>query len=111
MVERPGSVKMMLATPRATLMAPSTVIPTLARKGTGTSIAPSPVIGQNAITNIKVTVDLLSNGELISSDHLNLDTEGEGIFNILLSVFARWIEDGEKTNELNTLPSALLLSL
>ena len=83
----------------------------ISTRGERTSIAASPVIGQNVITNTKATVDLLSNGELISSDHLNLDTKGEGIFDILLSVFARWIKDGKKTNELNTLPSALLLSL
>ena len=71
-----SSFEMMTTAPRAASVASSTAIPTLARGRTGTSFAPSPVIGQNVITKTKATVDLLSNGGLISSDHLNLDTEG-----------------------------------
>jgi len=51
------------------------------------------------VTEAKATTRFLGNGELITGDHLDFDTKGEGIIDGLLGVCAGRIEDGKESNE------------
>lgn len=63
--------------------------------------------GVHVVTKSKTTSSLLCDSELITGNHLNLDTEGHGVVDSLLGILTGRVEDGEETDELEAV--ALLL--
>lgn len=63
----------------------------------------------HVVSESKTTTGLLGNGELVTGNHLDLDTKGLGIVDGLLSVVTRGVEDGEKTDELEASSGGVLL--
>lgn len=58
--------------------------------------------GVHVVTKTKSSTGFLSDSKLVTSDHLNLDTESHSVVNCLLSVGSRRVEDGKKTDKLET---------
>jgi len=54
------------------------------------------------VTKPKTTTSLLSDSKLITGNHLDLDTESHGIVDGLLGVGTGRVEDGQKTDKLET---------
>lgn len=65
--------------------------------------------GVHVVTESETTASFLSDSELITGDHLDLDTEGERIVDGLLGVVTGRIEDGEKTDEFEAVALALVI--
>jgi len=61
----------------------------------------------HVVTHTKTTASLLSDSELVTSDHLDLDTESLSLVDGLLGVITGRIEDGEKTNKLESVALSL----
>lgn len=55
--------------------------------------------GVHVVAETKTTAGFLCDGELITSDHLDLDTESHSIVDGLLGILTRGIENGKETNE------------
>lgn len=66
--------------------------------------------GVHVVTKTKSSTSFLSNSELITGNHLDLDTESHGIVDGLLGVRSWRVEDGQETNELETSSGRVLLS-
>lgn len=64
----------------------------------------------HVITKSESSAGLLGNSELITGDHLDLDTKELSVVDSLLGIVTRRVEDGEKTDELeaSTLGTLLL---
>ena len=63
--------------------------------------------GVHVVTEAETTTGLLRNSELVTGNHLDLDTEGHGVVDRLLGVVTRGVEDGEETNELEAVTLTL----
>ena len=59
------------------------------------------------VAQTETTSSFLRNGELITSSHLDLDTKSRGIVDGLLGIFTGRVEDGEETDELETVTLGL----
>lgn len=58
--------------------------------------------GVHVVTETQSSTGFLGDGELITSDHLDLDTEGLSVIDGLLGVGSGRVEDGEKTDKFET---------
>jgi hypothetical protein len=58
------------------------------------------------VTDSETTTGVLCDSELVTSDHLDLDTESLRIVDGLLGIVMGRIEDAEETDRLEPLPSA-----
>ena len=56
----------------------------------------------HVVTQTETSTGFLCDSELVTSNHLNLDTEANGVINGLLGVGTRGVKDGEQTDELET---------
>lgn len=65
--------------------------------------------GVHVVTETQSSTSLLGNSELITGNHLDLDTESNGIINGLLGVRSRRVEDGQETDKLETRSGRVLL--
>lgn len=65
--------------------------------------------GVHVVTETETTASFLSNSELITSNHLDLDSESEGIIDSLLGIVTGRIEDGEKTDEFEAVAFTLVI--
>ena len=65
--------------------------------------------GIHVIAQTETTSGFLRNGELITSDHLDLDTEGHGVVDGLLGVLTGRIEDGKETDEFETVALSIVI--
>jgi hypothetical protein len=63
--------------------------------------------GVHVVAQTETTSSFLRNGELITSSHLDLDTKSRGIVDGLLGIFTGRVEDGEETDELETVTLGL----
>jgi hypothetical protein len=61
------------------------------------------------VTEAETTASLLGNGELVTGNHLDLDTESHGVVDGLLGVGSRGVEDGKETDELEAAALRVLL--
>jgi hypothetical protein len=61
-------------------------------------------------TETKTTTGLLGNGELVTGNHLNLNTQSHGIVDSLLGVVTGRVEDGEQANELEAIALGLFVT-
>ena len=61
------------------------------------------------ITQTKTTTSFLRNRELITSDHLDSNTESHGVINGLLGILSGRVEDGKETDELETVALTLMI--
>lgn len=59
--------------------------------------------GVHVVTETETTTSLFGDSELITSDHLDLDTEVHSIVDGLLGILTGRVEDGEQTDELETI--------
>jgi hypothetical protein len=58
--------------------------------------------GVHVVTKTESSTSLLGNSKLITGNHLDLDTESHGVVDGLLGVGTGRVEDGQKTDELET---------
>ena len=65
--------------------------------------------GIHVVTQTKTTSSFFSDGELITGDHLDSYTEKESIINGLLGVLTGRVEDGEETDEFETVTLSLVV--
>lgn len=65
--------------------------------------------GVHVVTETETSTSFLGDSELITSDHLDLDTEGHGIVDGLLGVGTGRVENGQETNKLETVTLRILL--
>lgn len=63
--------------------------------------------GVHVVTETETTTGFLCNSELVTSNHLDLDTEGEGIVDSLLGIFTGRIEDGKQADKLKAIAFSL----
>ena len=66
--------------------------------------------GVHVVTKTESSTGLLSNSELVTGNHLDLDTESHGIVDGLLGVGSGRVEDGQKTDKLESSSGGVLLS-
>ena len=65
--------------------------------------------GVHMVTQAKTTSSLLRNSELVTGNHLDPDTESNGIVDGLLGIVTGGIENGEETDELETVAFSLVI--
>ena len=65
--------------------------------------------GIHVIAQTETTTRFLRDGELVTSNHLDPDTESDGIVDGLLGIFTGRVEDGEETDELETIALSLVI--
>ena len=65
--------------------------------------------GVHVVTQTETTTGFFSDGELITGDHLDPDTEKESIVDGLLGVLTGRVEDGEETDEFETVTLSLVV--
>jgi len=65
--------------------------------------------GVHVVTKTQSSTSLLSDSELITGNHLDLDTESHGVVDGLLGVGSGRVEDRQKTDELETVSWRVLL--
>jgi hypothetical protein len=61
------------------------------------------------VSETETTSGLLSDSELVTGDHLDLDSEELGVVDGLLGVLTRGVEDGEKADELKAVTLSVLV--
>lgn len=66
---------------------------------------------EHMVTELEATTSLLGNSKLVSSNHLNLDTQSLSTVNGLLGIVAGGIVDGQETNESETSSGRVLEAL
>lgn len=70
--------------------------------GTGSGSVLQDLGGVHVVSQTQSSTGFLGDSELITSDHLDLDTESLSVVDGLLGVGSRRIEDGEKTDKFET---------
>ena len=65
--------------------------------------------GIHVVAQAETTSGFLRNGELITGNHFDPDTESNSIVNGLLGVFTGRVEDGEETDELETVALSVVI--
>ena len=66
----------------------------------------------HVVTQSKTTSSLLCDCELVTSNHLDLDTEGHSVIDRLLGIRTRRVENGKQTNELEAVAlSSMIISI
>jgi hypothetical protein len=63
--------------------------------------------GVHVVTETETTAGFLCDSELVTGNHLDLDTESDGIVNGLFSIVTGRIEDGEETDKLEAVTLTL----
>ena len=66
--------------------------------------------GIHVVTQTETTSGFLGDGELITSDHLDLDTENHSIIDGLLGVLTGRVEDGKEADEFKTVTLSLVIT-
>ena len=65
--------------------------------------------GIHVVAQTETASSFLGNGKLITGDHLDLDTKSHSIVNGLFGILAGRIEDGEETDEFETIALSLVI--
>ena len=65
--------------------------------------------GVHVVAQTETTSSFLRNGELITGDHLDLDTESHGIVDGLLGILSGRIEDRKETDKLETVTLSIVI--
>ena len=63
--------------------------------------------GIHMVAQAETTSSFLRDGELVTGDHLDLDTESHSIVDSLFGILAGRVKDGEETDELETVALSL----
>ena len=65
--------------------------------------------GVHVVAQTETTSSFLRNSELITSNHLDPDTESHGIVDRLLGIFTGRVEDGKETDELEAVALSIVI--